>query len=281
MLLRQSNDGIYHLFFWDAQNARMNEIATGKIGEDRGACGFLVGDEETDFRLYRTAEDVIPVCTRGEIHSFFGHIVYQRAGQWYCFDNGQEVLLGIREEVSGWSFDERLAWKAYSSYFVLSVDGGGYILSFIRKGGLLQETCIQYEEYRGYIFARQNGSDFDVYYDGAPYVGTDKKPLRDAKGNFYFWSESRKCWRRQFNSPSFCIGPNAVVGRCGKDAVLYQIDADANVREIRRGKGGCKISAAAIAYQIGGWIYPINLRTERVEFDLARPTWWQKYFGRG
>lgn len=104
MILKQSNDGIFHLFQWDAEKAEMTEIAKGKIGVmeisfNRKA--YLIGNTEDDVVRYTdTGKRISMKNTEGGRFWYWGDLfVFQRRNKWYCLEKDTEVFLGEKREL--------------------------------------------------------------------------------------------------------------------------------------------------------------------------------------
>lgn len=136
------------------------------------------------------------------------------------------------------------------------------------------------------LFALREDNCYDIYKEGSlcafsADVAFAQEPCEDAKGNLYFWSCSRRGWKRLFGCDCFSIQTNAVVKTRGEAVNLYQIDADANARLIRSGKKGRYAVSRrnGEGYLLDDWFYPISESRGLVLFDEARQlTWKEKNF---
>lgn len=291
--LYHSTSGDVHLYEIDFERPAMTEIARGKFGKELGF-GYLLGENEESVSFYQSVNDkwrVVPVHTT-DVGVLFGEIVYCRKDVWYAYLDGKEILLGTEKKCIASSlrhFSDRSRW--YECYFIQS-HKKSFTLSVINSEGKLMQ-----KEYPGDFIANKEvilapiGSGyFDAYRDAQQLLGgteVGEPYFKDDEGNIYFWSEAENSWRMLPLGPCSAIAHNAVLEVSGCKTgplrmyylyTLYQIDADASFKAIRRGK----VHFLDEGIRIGGWVYEKNYYTDKIDFEHPRRKWWLKiknFFG--
>ena len=283
-LLRQTRDGMQHLYFDDPNNEgfiKVSKAKNAKFLNEHSTQNVILSNNKGSKTLFSIVgnkffEVTLPESSK--IKVIGGVCIYERENVYYTkeFNKGAwvEKTLGTLNEVFLSSPDNIKYKTCYWVYFTKNMPNGIELSYFVDGKYFIWGVYEAIKEnYNGLVFALKNNNCYEIFtpISIAPLNGTEDEAVIEALGGVFLWNKVTQNW--VFHEKCRTFGKNAVyriLGEYGKHIELYRINEEKlELVASGRWKWLAKKSLAVCIEEI---VYSLDKAKDEVDFLTPKPT---------